>query len=46
MRLWNSLLGDAVDALALETFKVRLNKALGNLSSCACPCTLQGNGLD
>jgi len=31
VRHWNRLLSDVVDALSLETFKVRLDKALGNL---------------
>jgi len=28
---WERLPSDVVDALSLETFKVRLDKALGNL---------------
>ena len=31
VRHWNGLLSDVVDALSLETFKVRLDRALGNL---------------
>ncbi len=30
-RHWNRLPRDVVDALSLETFKVRLGQALGNL---------------
>ena len=29
-RLWNRLPSDVVDAASLETFKVRLDKALSN----------------
>ena len=31
VRHWNMLPRDVVDALSLETFKARLDKALGNL---------------
>ena len=31
VRHWNRLLSDVVDALSLETFKARLDQALGNL---------------
>ena len=31
VRHWNKLPSDMVDALSLETFKVRLDQALGNL---------------
>ena len=31
MRHWNRLPSDVVDASSLETFKARLDKALGNL---------------
>jgi len=31
VRHWNKLPRDLVDALSLETFKVRLDKVLGNL---------------
>jgi len=31
VRHWNRLPSDLVDALSLETFKVRMDKALGNL---------------
>jgi len=31
MRQWNMLPRDVVDALSLETFKVRLDEALKNL---------------
>ena len=31
VRHWNRLPRDVVDALSLETFKVRLDQALGNL---------------
>jgi len=31
-----------VDALSLETFKVRLDRALSNRWSCGCPCSPQG----
>ena len=31
VRHWNRLPGDVVDAPSLETFKMRLDKALGNL---------------
>ena len=33
LRHWNKLLRDVVDAPSLETFKVMLNQALGNLIS-------------
>ena len=32
VRHWNTLPRDVVDALSLETFKVRLDWALGNLT--------------
>jgi len=35
-----------VDIPSLETFKVRLDQALGNLIWLWCPCSLQGVGLD
>ena len=31
VRHWNGLSRDVVDALSLETFKARLDKALGNI---------------
>ena len=31
VRHWNKFLSDVVDAPSLETFKVRLDQALGNL---------------
>ncbi len=31
VRCWNRLPSDVVDVLSLETFKARLDKALGNL---------------
>ena len=31
VRHWNRLPRDVVDALSLETFKARLDKALGNI---------------
>ena len=31
VRHWNRLPSDVVDALSLETFKMRMDKALGNL---------------
>ena len=35
--------GLVVDALSLEAFKVRLDKALGNLIKLCCPWSLQGS---
>ena len=32
VRHWNRLFSDVVDALSLETFKVRLDQALGSLA--------------
>ena len=37
---------DMVDAPTLETFKVRLDQALGNLISCGDPVHCRGVGLD
>ena len=36
VRYWHRLPRDVVDVLSLETFKARLDQALGNL---ICPCT-------
>ena len=33
---------EVVDAPSLETFKIRLEQTLSNLTSCRCPCSLQG----
>ena len=38
---WHRLPREVVDALSLETVKVRLDGALRNLS-CRCPCLFQG----
>ena len=46
VRHWNRLPCDVVDAPSLETFKVRLDQALGNLTELWCPCSLQGVGPD
>ena len=35
--------GEALEQVALETFKVRLDQALGNLMYLWCPCSLQGS---
>ena len=43
VRHWNRLPRDVVDALSLETFKARLDEALGNLIYLWCPCALQGS---
>ena len=43
VRHWHRLPRDVVDALSLETFKVRLDQALGNLMWLWCPCSLQGS---
>ena len=42
VRHWHRLPREAVDALSLETSKVRLNGALSTWWSCGCPCPLQG----
>jgi len=42
-RHWHRLPRDVVDAPSLETLKVRLDQALGNLIELACPCLLQGS---
>ena len=34
---------ELVEALSLETFKVRLDQALSTWWSCRCPCSLQGS---
>jgi len=39
---WNTLPRDVVEAPSLETFKARLDRALSNLDSCRCPCSVQG----
>jgi len=46
VRHWNRLPCDVVDAPSLETVKVRLDQALGNLTELWCPCSLQGVGPD
>ena len=46
VRHWNGLPSVVVDAPSLETFKARLDKALGNLSSCGVPVHYRGVGLD
>ena len=43
VRHWNRLPSDLVDALSLETFKARLDKALGNLMELWRSCALQGS---
>jgi len=43
VRHWNKLPRDLVDALSLETFKARLDKALGNLMELWRSCPLQGS---
>ena len=43
VRHWSRLPRDVVDALSLETFKVRLDQSLGNLMELWCPCSLQGS---
>ena len=40
---WNRLPREVVDAQSLETFKVRLNRALSTRSGCRCPYSLQGS---
>jgi len=45
---WHRLPRDVMDALPLETFKVRLDRALSNLLRalqvlCRCPCSSQGS---
>ena len=42
VRHWHRLHRD-VNAPSLETFKARLNQALGNLIELLCPCSLQGS---
>ena len=41
VRHWKRLPRDVVDAPSLQTFKVRLDQALGNLAYLLCPCALQ-----
>jgi len=43
LRHWNRLPRDVLDAPSLETFKARLDKALGNLNYLWCFCSLQGS---
>jgi len=43
VRHWHRLPTDVVDAPSLETFKARLDQALGNLMELWCPCALQGS---
>ena len=43
MRHWNRLPSLVADAPSLESFKVMLDKALGNLILLWCPCSLQGS---
>jgi len=43
VRHWNRLPRAVVDAPSLETFKVRLDQALGNLMELWCPCSLCGS---
>ena len=43
VRHWNRLPREVVDALSLETLKVRLDGALSNLICCRCSCSLQGS---
>jgi len=43
VRHWNRLPRDVVDAPSPETFKARLDQALGNLMELWCPCALQGS---
>ena len=43
VRHWHRLPRDVVDAPSMETFKVRLDQALGNLMWLWCPCSLQGS---
>jgi len=40
---WNRLPSVVVDALSLNAFKVRLDKAMGNMIQLWCPCSLQGS---
>ena len=40
VRHWNRLFRDVVDKPSMETFKARLNQALGNLIYLWCPCSL------
>ena len=42
-RHWNRLPSDLVDALSLETFNARLDKAVDNLIHLCCSCSLQGS---
>jgi len=45
VRHWNRFPRDVVDALSLETFKVRLDEALSSMICCRCPCSLQWSGM-
>ena len=40
-RFWSRLPSDVVDAPSLETFKARMDRALGNLIYLWCPTPLQ-----
>ena len=42
MRHWYRLPREVVDVPSLETFKVRLNRALSTWSSCRCPLFMAG----
>lgn len=41
VRHWNRL--PMVDAMSLKTLRVRLDRALSNLCSFRCPCSLHGS---
>jgi len=43
VRQWNRLPSVVVDAPSLESFKVKLDQALGNLTWLWCSCSLQGS---
>jgi len=43
VRHWNRLPREMENDPSLETFKARLNQALGNLIELLCPCSLQGS---
>ena len=43
VRRWHRSSSDVVDALSLETLRMRLHKGLGNLMELWCPCAVQGS---
>jgi len=42
VRRWHRLPREVVEAISLETFKIRMNQALSTWWSCSCSFSLQG----